>query len=130
MKSLLGVAGLALTLFGGAASADALPVELCDVELDPRMSVYMVTVAGQPYRNKRYLTFDDAVKLRDFLKVDGACEKLAAPRECKLKTLGSGDYAVMRDGVNFDPYVKLTSLKQARRHARSLEQFKLCKTVP
>ena len=113
-------------LASGTARADALPDEVCDVELDTRMSVYMVTVAGQPYRNKRYLTFGDAVALRDVLKTDGACDKLAAPRSCELKLLAAGDYAIMRDGVNFDPYATLRTLKQATRYVRRLVKKKIC----
>ena len=49
---------------------------------------------------------------------------------CATRVLAAGDYAIMRDGVNFDPYAKLRTLKQARSYARSLERFKLCTAIP
>jgi hypothetical protein len=129
MRSLFLAGAVLLLMQVGTVRADGAPDEVCDVELDSRMSVYMVTVAGEPYRGKRYLTFDDAVKLRDVLKGAGACDRLAAPRACKVKLLAAGDYAIMRDGVNFDPYAKLRTLKQARRYARSMVRMKLCKNA-
>ncbi len=126
MKKLL-VALAGLMLVCGQARGDAAPDELCDVVLDTRLSVYIVTVAGEPYRNKRYLTIEDAVKLRDVLISSGACDKLAPPRRCEVKMRAAGDYAIMRDGVNFDPYATLRTLKQANRYARRLAKNKVCK---
>ena len=123
-------AALVVCLLGvSAARGDGTPADDCDVVLDSRMSVYVVTVAGQPFRDKRYLTFDDAAKLRDVLVSAGNCGKPAPPRRCEVKLLAAGDYAVIRDGVNFDPYAKLRTLKQAKRHARSMVRHKLCKLV-
>ena len=125
MKSLLvGLTGLLLIC--AEARGDAAPEDLCDIVLDTRLSVYIVTVDGEAYRNKRYLTVEDAVKLRDVLFSAGACGELAPPRRCEVKLLAAGDYAIMRDGVNFDPYATLRTLKQATRYVRRLAKKKIC----
>jgi hypothetical protein len=129
MKTPLIAAGTCMALAWGVVRADGAPTDTCEVELDTRLSVYMVTVAGEPYRNKRYLTFDDAVKLRDVLVSAGACEKAGAPRDCELKLLAAGDYAVLRDGVNFDPYSRLRTLQQAKKQAHAMERMNLCKVM-
>ena len=126
MRCVLAAGLAALVMVCGPARADGMPDEVCGVELDSRLSVYMVTVAGKPYRNKRYLTFGDAIKLRDVLRTDGACNKLAAPRPCELQLQAAGHYVIIRDGVNFDPYSTLRTLKQARSAARRLERSRLC----
>ena len=41
----------------------------------------------------------------------------------------AGAYAVVRDGVNFDPYAKLRTREAAREYARGLERAKLCKPM-
>ena len=120
---------LVVLMMGEPARADSAPDEQCDVVLDSRLSVYVVTVAGEPYRNKRYLTSDDAVKLRDVLIAAGACERAAPARHCEVKLLAAGDYAIMRDGVNFDPYARLRTLKQANHYAKRLTKMKLCKST-
>lgn len=114
----------------GASRADGPPEGECDIELDPNMSVYKVLVGSEPFQNKRYLTWDDAVGLRDVLVSSGACERAAGPRPCKVELLTAGNYAVLRDGVNFDPYANLRTLDAARAYARSLEKVSLCKSVP
>lgn len=118
-----------LLLLCRSAQADGTPSETCDIEVDTQMSVYMVTVGGVPYRNKRYLTYDDAVRLRDVLVSAGACDRAGPPRRCQLKLRAAGDYAIIRGGVNFDRYAKLRTLKAARKYASKLEKLKLCKLV-
>ncbi len=108
--------------------ADAVPEE-CDIQVDPRLSVYVVTVGQDAFQDKRYLTWDDALRLRDVLVSAGACERAAPPKPCKLERNGSDSYAVVRDGVNFDPRMKLGTLDEARRYARQLEKEKLCKPL-
>lgn len=110
----------------GPALADGPPEGECDIELDPRMSVYKVMVGSEPFQDKRYLTWDDAVGLRDVLVSSGACARAAGPRPCKVELITAGNYAVVRDGVNFDPYAKLRTLDAARAYARSLEKVSLC----
>ncbi len=128
-------AGLAVVLCGAsavlpaAARADALPPEECDVQVDTRLKVYTVMVGSEVFQDKRYLTWDDALNLRDVLVSAGACSRAAPPKPCKLTVNGSGTYEVFRDGVNFDPYAKLGNLDAARAYARKLEKFKLCKPV-
>jgi hypothetical protein len=54
----------------------------------------------------------------------------AAPaKPCKLELVTAGAYAVVRDGVNFDPYAKLRTREAAREYARGLERAKLCKPM-
>jgi hypothetical protein len=112
-----------------AAAADGEPEAVCDILLDTRMSVYKVMVGEQPFQNKRYLTWDDAIKLRDVLVSSGACARAAGPRPCTLKIIAAGNYAVVRDGVNFDPYASLRTIEAAREYASSLEKAQLCKMV-
>jgi len=76
---------LACALLPAPARADGVPDDECDITVDPRMSVYMVVIAGAPYQDKRYLTWDDALKLRDVLVSVGACARAAAPKPCKLE---------------------------------------------
>lgn len=113
----------------GPVRADGPPEGECDIELDSRMSLYKVMVGREPFQNKRYLTWDDAVGLRDVLVSAGACERAAGPRPCKVERLTAGNYAVLRDGVNFDPHAILRTLDAARAYARSLESVRLCQPV-
>ena len=117
----------ALALLASPARADAPPEGECDVRMDPRMSVYMVLVGDRPFQDKRYLTWDDAVGLRDVLVSAGACARAAGPKPCTLELIAAGNYAVMREGVNFDPYAKLRTLEAAKKYVRTLEKAKLCK---
>ena len=118
-----------LCLWAVDGFADGAPDDLCDIQVDTRMSLYMVMADGQPYRDKRYLTWDDALKLRDFLVADGVCERAAPAKDCEVKLLTAGDYAVIRDGVSFDPYVKLRTLDAAHEYAATLAKVKLCKPI-
>ena len=118
-----------LSLWATGSFADGAPEDLCDIRVDTRMNVYMVMADGKPYKNKRYLTWDDAVKLRDFLASAGVCERTAPARACTLKLLTAGDYAVIRDGVSFDPYTKLRTLDAAHKYAAQLVKAKLCKPI-
>ena len=111
------------------ALADGAADGECDIQVDARMSVYMVMVDSEPYRDKRYLTWDDALKLRDVLVSAGACERASRPKPCKLELAAAGKYMVLRDGVDFDPYAQLRTLNAARSYARTLERAKLCKPV-
>ena len=118
-----------MSLWACAALADGSPEDLCDIQVDPRMSLYMVMAGGQPYKEKRYLTWDDALRLRDFLVSVGECERAAPAKVCEVKLLTAGAYAVMRDGVSFDPYTKLRTLKAAHRYAAKLAKVRLCKPI-
>jgi len=111
------------------AAADGAPEAVCDIRMDTRMSVYMVMVGEQPFQDKRYLTWDDAVKLQAVLVSAGSCARAARPRPCKVELIAAGNYAVVRDGVNFDPYAKLRTMEAAVKYGRSLEKAKLCKLV-
>lgn len=123
------MAGAALMLLACAANADGAPDGECDIALDPRLSVYRVLVAGEPFRDKGYLTWDDAIALRDVLVSAGACVRAAQPKPCRLELVAAGNYAVVRDGVNFDPYAKLRTLDAARDYARTLVEARLCEPV-
>jgi len=120
---------IAIVIAPAHARADGVPEDECDITVDTRMSVYMVVIGGSPYQDKRYLTWDDALKLRDVLVAAGACVRPAGPKPCKLELIAAGNYAVVRDGVNFDPYAKLRTREAARTYARSLEREKLCKPM-
>ena len=122
---------LSLLLLAGPAPvwADAVPDDVCDIAVDTRMSVYVVLVGNAPYQDKRYLTWDDALKLRDVLVSAGACNRASKPKPCRVKLLAAGSYAVLRDGVNFDPYAKLRTEKAARAYAGKLAKVKLCRRV-
>ena len=123
------VAFVVLLGLASVVAADGAPEEVCDIRMDPRMSVYMVMVGDQPFRDKRYLTWDDAVKLQTVLVSAGACARAAGPRPCKVELITAGNYAVVRDGVNFDPYSKLRTIEAAVKYGRSLEKARLCKLV-
>jgi len=126
-KALTSCAAIMLAALAGPLRADGPPEGECDIELDPHMSVYKVLVGSEPFQNKRYLTWDDAVGLRDVLVSSGACARAAGPKPCKVELLTAGNYAVLRDGVNFDPHANLRTLDAARAYARSLEKVSLCK---
>jgi hypothetical protein len=126
-KALTSCAAIMLATLAGPMRADGPPEGECDIELDPHMSVYKVLVGSEPFQNKRYLTWDDAVGLRDVLVSAGACARAAGPKPCKVELLTAGNYAVLRDGVNFDPHANLRTMDAARAYARSLEKVSLCK---
>jgi hypothetical protein len=112
-----------------AFAAGKKAVKLCDIKVDPRMSLYMVMTGDKPYKEKRYLTWDDALRLRDFLVSAGECKRAAPAKSCKVELLTAGAYAVMRDGVSFDPYAKLRTLEAAHRFAAQLAKVRLCKPI-
>lgn len=112
-----------------ASAAGKKATNLCDIEVDPRMSLYMVMAGGKPYKGKRYLTWDDALRLRDFLVSAGECKRAAPAKLCEVKLLTAGAYAVMRDGVSFDPYTKLRTLEAAHKYAAKLARVRLCKPI-
>lgn len=118
-----------LGLWAVDSLADGAPEDLCDIQVDTRMNLYMVMADGEPYKEKRYLTWDDAVLLRDFLVSAGVCERAAPAKACKVKLLTAGDYAVIRDGVSFDPYTKLRTLDAAHKYAAKLAKVRLCKPI-
>lgn len=121
---------LMLGLWAVNSQAKGAPEDLCDIKVDPRMSLYMVMADGQPYKNKRYLTWDDALRLRDVLVSAGVCVRAAPAKRCEVKLLTAGDYIVMRDGVSFDPYTKLRTLDAAHKYAAKLAKVRLCKSIP
>ncbi len=104
----------------------AASVGICDIRVDQRMSVYQVMVDDKAYKGKGYLTYEDALSLRNVLRSSGICKRLAAPKNCKIKTLAAFDFGIFRDGVNFDRYARLRTLKQARDYIRALIKNKLC----
>ncbi|MFT5176566.1 MAG: hypothetical protein ACI8W7_004762 [Gammaproteobacteria bacterium] len=118
-----------LSLFGVNSFADGAADDLCDIKVDTRMNLYMVMADGEPFKGKRYLTWDDAVRLRDFLITDGVCARAAPAKHCTVKLLIAGDYAVMRDGVSFDPFTKLRTLDAAHKYAATLVKVRLCKPI-
>lgn len=123
------LAGLAACLFVRPAAADGAPEGLCDIRVDTRMSVYMVMVGETVFQDKRYLTWDDAMLLRDVLVSSGTCDTVAPPRKCDVKLVAAGNYAVMRDGVDFDRHANLRTLEAAQAYAKKLVKFKLCLPV-
>ena len=110
-------------------AADGAAGDLCDIKVDTRMNLYMVMADGQPFKDKRYLTWDDALRLRDFLIADGVCTRAAPAKECTVKLRTAGDYVVIRDGVSFDPYTKLRTLDAAHNYAATLAKVRLCKPI-
>ena len=117
---------LALMLASSGARAALVATGVCGIQVDKRMSVYKVMVEGAAYRGKGYLTYQDALALREVLLSTGTCKKVPAPKRCEIKTLAAFDFAIFRDGENFDRYAKLRTLKQARAYAKALVNKKLC----
>jgi hypothetical protein len=118
-----------LSLFSGSAPAASAAQSLCDIEVDPRMNLYKVMANGKPFKGKRYLTWDDALLLRNVLVTSGVCKRVAPAKFCEVQLLTAGAYAVMRDGVNFDPIEKLRTLGAAHKYAKRLAKVKLCKPI-
>lgn len=118
-----------LSLCGVNSFADGAVEDMCDIKVDTRMNLYMVMADGAPFKEKRYLTWDDALRLRDFLITDGVCARAAPAKDCTVKLLTAGDYAVMRDGVSFDPFTKLRTLDAAHKYAATLAKVRLCKPI-
>ncbi len=119
-------ASLVMALFSMAAQATVDSPGVCDIQVDKQLSVYQVLVGEEVYRGKGYLTYQDALALRAVLLSSGICEKIAAPKSCVIKTLAAFDFAVFREGMNFDRYAKLRTLEQARDYAQALVKTKLC----
>jgi hypothetical protein len=120
---------LSLVCVNAFAANGKKTANLCDIQVDPRMSLYVVIAGGKPYKEKRYLTWDDALRLRDFLVSAGECKRAAPAKPCKVELLTAGAYAVMRDGVSFDPYAKLRTLEAAHKYAAKLAKVRLCKPI-
>jgi hypothetical protein len=118
-----------LSVWALSCQADGVADDLCDIQVDTWMNLYMVMADGQPYKNKRYLTWGDALRLRDSLVADGICARAAPAKDCTIKLLNADDYALIRDGVSFDPFLKLRSLKTAYKFAAQLAKVRLCKPI-
>lgn len=102
------------------------PAVVCDLEVDQH-SLYVVTIDGQGYKNKRYLTWDDAVKLRDVLIASGSCQpNKKIVRTCSVTEFESGKFAVLRDGTVFDARARDTSHASAVRLLGALKRKRIC----
>jgi len=123
---LLSGALLAIVSAGAGAQTVSAANGVCGIQVDTRLAVYKVMVGDEVYRDKGYLTYQDALALREVLLSTGTCKKVAAPKRCEIKTLAAFDFAIFREGENFDRYAKLRTLKQARAYARALVKKKLC----
>ena len=86
----------------------------------------IVTVDGQPFRNKHYLTYDDAVSLRDVLVSTGMCRQSQNLRRCAVRSAGGGLFAVHRGGVNFHAKVSFATYEAALEQVKALVSAKLC----
>ena len=114
---------LALVVLGCAAGPAQAAV--CDIEVDPNFPLYMVTVDGKAFKNKRYVDPTDALALRDVLVSTGVCQRTKKLRRCSVRE-NSGQYVVFRGNVNFDPMAVFKKPERAKRHARKLAKDHLC----
>ncbi len=128
VRELCLVLGALLAILPAGAGAQAAPAAkgVCAIQVDKRLSVYKVMVGDEAYRDKGYLTYQGALELREVLLSTGTCKTVAAPKRCEIRTLAAFDFAIFREGENFDRYAKLRTLKQARAYARALVKKKLC----
>jgi len=115
-----------LVLISASVRAAAVSLGICDIHVDRRLSVFQVVIDDQAYRAKGFLTYQDALALRDVLLSAGTCKSVAAPRLCEIKALAAFEFAIYRDGENFDRYAKLHTLEQAQAYAGALVKRKLC----
>ncbi len=89
-------------------------------------SLYAVTVDGRPYKNKHYVSYDDALKLRDVLVATGACRLAAPVHRCEVREESPGAFRVIRGGEVFDPYAVHGSYEEGRAEVRELTERHLC----
>ena len=122
MKKLVTALGL-LALC--ALQAESAPAATCDIEVDAR-SLYSVTVDGRVYKNKRYVTYDDALGVRDVLVSSGVCEPAPPSRKCEVRKEGAGIYKLTRGGTEFDRYAVYSSYETAFAEARKLADRQVC----
>ncbi|MDX1432639.1 MAG: hypothetical protein R3286_09340 [Gammaproteobacteria bacterium] len=115
----LGLLGLCAIPTGHAVAAT------CDIEVDAR-SLYSVTVDGQPFKDKRYLTYDDALGLRDVLVSSGVCKRAQPSRKCSVRKEGAGIYKLTRGGTEFDRHAVYSSYETAFAEARKLADRQVC----
>ena len=98
----------------------------CQVEIDPGWNLYIVTNEGAKVKDVRYMTFDDAARLRDFFVSSGECSRPRKLAQCTVKPKGNAGFIVTRNGRNFDPFGKYASFKKAARQASRMAKSKLC----
>ncbi len=128
LRDLCLVLGGLLAALPPGAGAQTAPAAagVCGIQVDERLAVYKVMVDDTAYRDKGFLTYQGALALREVLLSTGTCKKVTAPKLCEIKTLAAFDFAIFREGENFDRYAKLRTLKQARTYAKKLVKKKLC----
>jgi hypothetical protein len=97
----------------------------CDVQVDSR-SLYTVTLDGRPYKNKRYVSYDDALMLRDVLVATGACRLADPVHRCEVREEGAGGFKVIRGGSVFVGFSSHASYEAAYAEARKLAEKHLC----
>ena len=122
MRHLLAMCFLgALSLTMGEAQAAT-----CELQVDEQMGVYIIALDGAPFKNKRYLTYQDAVKLRDVLISSGTCRHPKNLRKCGVVELGVGKYAITWGGMTFDKYTSYASREMASRDIVKLTKKRIC----
>jgi hypothetical protein len=109
-----------------ALAASPVRAAVCDIEVDPSFPLYMVTVDGQAFKNKRYVDPSDALGLRDVLVESGMCIRSTRLRPCSVRKAKGGKYVVYRGKVNFDPMAVFAKPERANRHAKKMAKAHLC----
>ena len=122
MRKLLTALGLLAT---SAMFAEQAMAATCDIEVDAR-ALYAVTVDGHPFKDKHYLTYDDALALRDVLVSSGVCKRAKVSRKCDVRKEGAGIFKITRDGREFDRHSVYTSYENAFAEARKLADMHVC----
>ena len=115
-----------VTLLGALLFAGSANAAICDVEVDPNFPLYMVTVDGEAFKNKRYVDPSDALNLRDVLVSSGVCTRNNRLQQCSVRRSAAGKFVVYRGNVNFDPLAIFNDNANARRHARQMASNHLC----
>ena len=113
----------------GLAAANAAPT--CDIDVESRYGLYLVTVDGEAYKGKMYVTHDDAVRLRDVLIHSGHCLRARQLKRCAVRIVSKGKFKIQRGGADFfQPKVTFASVGDARVQAKRLAQVELCTFDP
>lgn len=115
---------MSAALLGAILSLQAVAAT-CDVEVDEH-SLFTVTVDGRPFKDKRFVTYDDAVRLRDVLVYSGACRRQSELARCEVRDAGAGLFKVVRGGREFDVHSRHASYERAYADAKRLERLHLC----